>query len=265
MYLQRVLKVKIGTWNVEYGRGERNARRLAKLREHDADVWVLTETHDEVDLSETHEAIRTERRYPSNPSSFWTTIWTRRPCLERIDTVDRERTVAARLELAPGQDLIVYGTVLPWNGDAGPDKSRQAKGWAEFDRVVPEQGKEWTALRQSNPDSTLVVAGDLNQSLGQKHYYGTIKAGSCCASNWQERTSVVSPSTSTFRPTISSTRPSTMSARCRRLAGRSTRRRGAGTKTSMRSVSATTPVSLSNSRCNRPRATATEPESRPCR
>ncbi len=34
------------------------------------------------------------------------------------------------------------------------------------------QGAEWRALRQQHPGHTLVVAGDFNQSLGDRHYYG---------------------------------------------------------------------------------------------
>ena len=70
-------------------------------------------------------------------------------------------------------EVVVYGTVLPWNGDVGPDATRRARGWDEFHRVPPEQGAEWVALRDRYPSATLVVAGDLNQDLGGRHYYGT--------------------------------------------------------------------------------------------
>lgn len=38
---------------------------------------------------------------------------------------------------------------------------------------MPGQGREWLSLRQRFPEATLIVAGDLNQDLGGKHYYGT--------------------------------------------------------------------------------------------
>ena len=78
-----------------------------------------------------------------------------------------------RLDAGKAGELIVYGTVLPWNGDAGPDTTQPARGWDEFHRVVPEQGREWASLRARFSDATLVVAGDLNQDLGGRHYYGT--------------------------------------------------------------------------------------------
>ncbi len=44
--------MRIGTWNVEYPAGkDRNPLRLARLKAANADIWVLTETHDELDRS----------------------------------------------------------------------------------------------------------------------------------------------------------------------------------------------------------------------
>ena len=168
-------RLRIGTWNVQYARGvDKNRRRRAVLDRHDADIWVLTETHDDLDLTATHpHAVRTEPRYAGNPSAFWTTIWSRLPFLGALPTIDRNRTVAARFALNGAGDVIVYGTVLPWNGDTGP--TGEASGWTEFYRVTPEQGREWAELRVANERSLLVVAGDLNQNLGGPHYYGTIK------------------------------------------------------------------------------------------
>ena len=167
--------LRVGTWNVQYARSvDKNVRRRAVRDTHDADIWVLTETHDDLDLTSTHpHVVRTAWRYAGNAAAFWTTVWSRLPVIEPIPTVDRSRTVAARFALDGGGDVIVYGTVLPWNTDKGPHG--QGSGWSEFHRVTPEQGREWLALRAANPESMLVVAGDLNQSLGGPHYYGTIK------------------------------------------------------------------------------------------
>ena len=38
--------MRIGTWNVEYAYEKRLDALHAKLAEHPADIWVLTETHD---------------------------------------------------------------------------------------------------------------------------------------------------------------------------------------------------------------------------
>lgn len=165
--------LRVGTWNVQYARGsEKNRARLDLLKSWQADVWVLTETHDDLDLSASHTPIHSEARYKT-PGGRWTTIWTSLPVIERLSTSDSRRCVAVRLDAADAGEIIVYGTVLPWNGDTGPDLARPAKGWEEFPRVVAQQGRDWAALRENYPSATLIVAGDLNQDLGGRHYYGT--------------------------------------------------------------------------------------------
>lgn len=166
--------MRIGTWNVEYARGvDRNKLRLALLERQKADVWVLTETHDDLDLGSTHAAVSTEQRPTGRIGGRWTTIWSRWPVVEKLDVADPIRTVAALLR-APFGNVIVYGTVLPWHSDTGTAAS-PAKGWAKQDRVLAEQLGEWAQLRALHPDVPLVVAGDLNMNLGGKHYYGTVR------------------------------------------------------------------------------------------
>lgn len=185
--------MRIGTWNVEYAEGaDKNARRLARLRQVDADIWVLTETNDELDLSASHQSISTVQRPPGDKGGRWTTIWSRFPVSEVIAVEDNVRTVAAVLA-SPLGNIVVYGTVLPWGTDSGPSGS--SKGWAEMDRVLPLQLLEWAQLRERYAGLPLVLAGDFNLSLGGKHYYGTQRArkvmreglgtlGLFCATEW---------------------------------------------------------------------------------
>jgi len=166
-------KLTVGTWNVEYAAGaDRNALRLARLQQVPADIWVLTETHDDLDLSETHVAVSTEQRPTGRAGGRWTTIWSRQKVLARIEVRDPVRTVAALVQTSMGP-VAVYGTVLPWHSDPGPGEHR-AKNWTEQDRVLQIQLAEWRAIRADlGPDVPLIVAGDLNMSLGGPRYYGT--------------------------------------------------------------------------------------------
>ena len=92
--------MRIGTWNVDYGRGSRNKDRVELLVSKAADIWVLTETHGDIDLSKTHVAIRSSKR-PAlgnpkvNEGSTWVTIWSKFPIINRIDVPDSSRMVAA--------------------------------------------------------------------------------------------------------------------------------------------------------------------------
>jgi endonuclease/exonuclease/phosphatase family metal-dependent hydrolase len=210
------------TWNVEYAAGaERNARRAQLLLETNADIVVLTETHDELSLPG-YRAESTLQRERRREGARWTTIWSRLEVRHRIGTADPRRTVAVELE----GDVIVYGTVLPWHTDNGPSGDKSAN-WAEFRRVVPIQGAEWRSLREQHPGHILIVAGDLNQSLGDRHYYGgrelrQLVEDQCSAADLQVLTGLAHQQVPLAHPVIDHIAlapPAGSSARTQRLIG----------------------------------------------
>jgi exonuclease III len=165
--------MRIGTWNVEYA----YARRLAALREvitaNSADIWVLTETHDDLAPPDCQFAAHSEQR-PKNwsgirPGSRWVSIWSRYPIIAEVSLsrADRERTVAVLLDLGEGRTTLVYGTVMPWKGDG------EKFDWSEHHRVIPEQCAEWLELKQTYSKAKICVAGDFNTDMGSGSYYGT--------------------------------------------------------------------------------------------
>jgi endonuclease/exonuclease/phosphatase family metal-dependent hydrolase len=160
--------VRIGTWNVAYGRGTRpNERRRNQMAEYDADVWILTETHDDLSPGPDYKAVHARQRADEArdvvEGSRWVSVWSRVGFLARaIPLTDPQRTVAGLIDLSPGR-LLVYGTVLPW----GNDRSR-AGMTGELDRQAPE----WSALPKQF-DARCCVAGDFNVNLGGPHYYGS--------------------------------------------------------------------------------------------
>src|SRR4051812_8566098 len=109
---------------------------MSRILDAKADVWVLTETHDELDLRPTHVPVSTTQRPAGPPGARWTTIWTRFPVLSVIPTRDPVRTVAALLQ-APGEEVVLFRTVLPWHCDRGPEGD--ARNWQEQYRVIGEQ------------------------------------------------------------------------------------------------------------------------------
>jgi len=165
--------MRVGTWNVQYAAGrQKNERRLRRIQEMNCDVWILTETHDDLALGTAYQAVSTTPRASGRAGARWTTIWSRFPSIERLTVLDPHRTVAALFESPVGL-LVVYGTVLPWGTDRGPDGN--AAGWTEHHRIIPMQAKEWASLQGAHPDAALCVAGDLNMNLGGAHYYGTAR------------------------------------------------------------------------------------------
>ncbi|WP_337186383.1 hypothetical protein [Phenylobacterium sp.] len=101
------------------------------------------------------------------------TIWTRLPVRHHVAVEDDHRTVAALVESSLG-DMLVFGTVLPWQMDFGDaPTAEKPRAWEEQYRVTPLQGREWARLQAQHPGAALCVAGDLNMNLGGPHYYGT--------------------------------------------------------------------------------------------
>jgi exonuclease III len=175
--------MRIGTWNVEYAANvEKNKARLGILRSKPADIWVLTETHDDLTLAPCHTALHSVQRPTGRQGGRWVTIWTRFPIRDRLRVCDEERTVAALIDTPHGA-LIVFGTVLPWHSDRGKHPiGIKVTNWSEHYRVIDEQCAEWAALRRDHPGAALCVAGDLNLNLGGPHFYGTARGRSAiCA------------------------------------------------------------------------------------
>jgi hypothetical protein len=165
--------MRIGTWNVEYAYQPRLDALHQVLASNSADIWVLTETHDDLVPENFTHVAHSEPR-PKNwsgirPGSRWVSIWSKFPIIEQVSLTssDRERTVIALLDIGQAQKLLVYGTVLPWKGDRG------IQDWSEHHRVIPEQCSEWLELKKTYPDAMLCVAGDYNTDLGTGSYYGT--------------------------------------------------------------------------------------------
>ena len=177
--------MRIGTWNVEYVFKDRLdvLRRVLALRDNQADIWVLTETHDELIPPGMEFAAHSEPR-PKNfsairPGSRWVSIWSRFPIIEQVSLpgADMKRTTCAILDIGEGRTLAVYGTVMPWHSDQSehPPQPPQPPlpNWSEHHRVVPLQAAEWHMLREKYPEAPLCIAGDYNTDMATGRRYGT--------------------------------------------------------------------------------------------
>lgn len=181
------------------------------MQSFDADVWVLTETHDSLSPGEEFFACHGRQRplygFRVKDGSRWVSIWSRFPLTEIEGTSDdSERTVAALVE-APDRTLIVYGTVLPWHGDRGRmGENLQAKNWSEHHRVIPEQISQWVGLQARFPQAELCIAGDFNTDLGTGRFYGTRK-GIGLLNEGFERLNLFCPSAPAYMPSGMLARP----------------------------------------------------------
>lgn len=166
--------MRIATWNLQRP-ATASSGRVARLREWigriNADVWVLTETHEGISPGDEFRAVATSGSdRQQSPGERWTMIWSRLPIVGVETTCDPIRTACARIAAAEGPAMLVYGTVLPWRSDR---RWLPAAGGAAFVQVLAEQASDWRRLREKYPDDRLCIAGDFNQELGDRTLAGT--------------------------------------------------------------------------------------------
>jgi endonuclease/exonuclease/phosphatase family metal-dependent hydrolase len=169
------VNLRIATWNLRRPLPTQRARRrrLAEwLDRIHADIWILTESHVTLAPGPDFRPIATlESDRPEEPGEVWTVIWSRLPMTRLSARADPARAVAALVEPPGRPPLVVYGTVLPWLGS--PWRDVPPKGGAAFIAALRAQRAEWVALQAEHAECDFVLAGDLNQSLGEARYYGS--------------------------------------------------------------------------------------------
>ena len=166
---------RIATWNVARPKARSYKRRPAiesAIRDVNADVWILTETHSSLSPGKNYLPVSSSGfDRPQDQGESWVTIWSRLDIIGTPATRDSKRTACAVVQTNDGRPLIIYGTVLPWLGSQWKDVP--AANGAAFSAALDEQRSDWSNLRRDFPDADLCVAGDLNQDLQTKHHYGS--------------------------------------------------------------------------------------------
>ncbi len=167
--------MKIATWNLERAlpqsaKAERQRQWMGRI---DADVWILTETHQAIAPGTGYHSVASglpDR--PSTEGERWVQIWVRQDwAIAPLTTSDEARTACTLVGLSAGQQYLVYGMVLPWLGSSW--RSHPAAQGQAFAAAVATQQADWQRLRADYPQAALIVAGDFNQDLNALHYYGS--------------------------------------------------------------------------------------------
>ena len=109
--------MRIGTWNVEYAYTKRLDALRQVIADSPADIWVLTETHDDLVPPDCPFVARSNPRRKNwsgiRDGSRWVSIWSKYPIIEQVTlpTGDRERTAIAMLDLGQSKTMLVYAAV----------------------------------------------------------------------------------------------------------------------------------------------------------
>ncbi|WP_295391713.1 endonuclease/exonuclease/phosphatase family protein [uncultured Thiodictyon sp.] len=164
--------MRIATWNLERPRkgGEiKNALLLQRMREIDADIWVLTEASEAVFLPGYYAVATPPLDGYHRPGETSTAVLSRWPIIGEAPTWDPRLSVCAKVA-APSGTVHVYGTIIAYANDKG--QSETSKRWVEHRRSIEKHRSDWLKLSQSHSSQTpLVVAGDFNQSRDGSGWY----------------------------------------------------------------------------------------------
>ncbi|HEY9817113.1 MAG TPA: endonuclease/exonuclease/phosphatase family protein [Candidatus Obscuribacterales bacterium] len=168
--------MRIATWNLERADPEdeeQNAARLEKIREINADIWILTETHECIDLSGSHHGAATAPS-PRKPreGEACAAVWSRWPILNQVQTADSTEAVCVEID-HPDRPLLVYGSIIAYHGYKGPDGN--SPQWEQHYRYIQWHGEDWKRLRKDYPNHKLIAGGDYNQNRDGAKWYGTNK------------------------------------------------------------------------------------------
>ena len=168
--------LKIANWNIE--RTTPSQQRATVIKEYissvGADIWFLTETHENVGPGEEFfSCFSSEPDRPSQSGERWVGLFSRWPMTSlSVFVSDNARREAGHIPDSPFGELVLFGGVLPWTTSwrGIPNANGQA-----FDAALSTQSDDWQRLSQAFPNATLIVAGDFNQDLAARHYYGSKK------------------------------------------------------------------------------------------
>jgi endonuclease/exonuclease/phosphatase family metal-dependent hydrolase len=170
----RKSELKLATWNLERARPPRRQALREHIERIGADIWVFTETNDAmcqgIFNSVSSAPDRDHLVGLDTPADHWVTIASMHR-LEPLSTEDKVRTAAARVFPENGAPFVVFGLVLPWNGDNW--HRHPSAGGTAFRKALALQLADWKRLRSEFPADEFFVMGDFNQDLASFHYYGS--------------------------------------------------------------------------------------------
>jgi exonuclease III len=169
---------RIANWNIERPKSKTNKTKLVleKIKEIDADIIVLTETSNAVDLNNIYPFQIATKSYERTPDEQWVTIWSKWEISKQIETFDNFRTVSGIVN-SPFGKILVFGTIIPYH-QAGVSGVRYGnlkyKTWEYHEKDLYNQSQNWRNIIEKEK-LPLFIIGDFNQCRFNNQGYGTVK------------------------------------------------------------------------------------------
>lgn len=171
------MNLRIANWNME--RPLNNTKKtflaLNKIAEINADILVLTETSNAINLSTLYPYCISTISFERTPTEQWVAIWSKFEIKNQIKTFDSHRTVCCTINSSLGE-IIIYGNIIPYHmaGVSGVRYgSLNYKPWQFHEEDLFNQANDWECILNKNIDIPFFIIGDFNQTRGINTGYGT--------------------------------------------------------------------------------------------
>jgi endonuclease/exonuclease/phosphatase family metal-dependent hydrolase len=138
------------------------------MKSKEADIWVLTETHQIATLDGYHSSFSETVSWYHKQGEACVAILSRYPILRRIPTWNMDMTLCVEVD-TPETSLFIYGSIIPYRDDKRRDKS--ARQWEEHRKSIEGHRADWVGLREAYPKHEVIAAGDYNQSRDGSGWY----------------------------------------------------------------------------------------------
>lgn len=158
--------MKLATWNLERLKKKQETIREILLS-YDADIYILTETHEQLHLGEGYQCVMSKTLYQGHDKVDYkagecrTQIFTKYNIIAQKETFDEYNTLHIIVETPQGP-LTIYGGIIGIDGGTTESFTRDLKGVLS----------DWSAL---DKEDTICLAGDFNTIL-QGHRWPSIDA-----------------------------------------------------------------------------------------
>lgn len=178
------MALRIATWNLDRPKtaeGAKFAALRARMLEIDADLWLLTESHELTAPSEAFfgaHAKHIENYKRHTEGERRASVWSKFPIVNQVETHDAETAVCVEIQ-APIGRMLVYSTVIPYHA-AGTSLVYRSGGeflqglntYELHLQSIERHRSDWVRLRHAYPEHYFVVAGDFNQHRDGVGHYG---------------------------------------------------------------------------------------------
>lgn len=166
--------MRVATWNLA---GRKNpaviSAQIDEMERWQADIYVITEPTKGLVIGGLPK-VESGLRSPGGIAERWVSI--HGPQARDVPLPCPLSRMAAAAEVTVnGRSVVVYGSVLPWGSAHKTERDASMPGdtyASMFRRLLREQAHDVAVLQAYHPSSTVIWAGDFNQTLAGAYVVG---------------------------------------------------------------------------------------------